>query len=924
MRCSSAFMSSSRRIRDELFPALKALQTAKCPFKNQPHCEELPELMLLKAGDGAFHLQAPTRAEIAQMIRRPALAGGLRFERDAETQDTLDERLLHDAVESPDALPLLAFALEQLYLRRDHTRQLLRFADYTAMGGLTGALSSHAEEAYMTWQRTLASPAEAAVALDAVLRRLVDEGSLRDARTGFARVPADKASCETTPAASSFVAAFIEARLFITDIASGRPFLTLAHEALLRVWPRLADWLEKNRSFFRWRARAEADRARWEAGQRHPSLLIPRGLALEQARQLHEQHSAVLDPALAEYLSRSLDAEAAALAAERAAEDEKRATLEAKLAAEQSARTAEQRRLFIQKIAGIILFILLLIAIGAGLLARNNAARAVAARADADELNTYLLSDLREQLEEAGRLDLLDSAAQRTETYLARLGTQPADDARRTQQLLLAHNLGRLRLAQGRLGEARDSLRAADAASSGLVSHDTALTIARARVLNALCDLLARTGENTEGQRAGRGALALLEPLQGDEPTELRADVLINLADLRKQAHQHPAAAASIAQSLQLIEPLANPAGSGAARRIHVRALVRAGDLASARGDAPAAQAAFERRLAVAQEYSSMEPLAPLWKVERAISHDRLAHFWLSRTQLDKAAADADSALVLWKELLAHDPDNLEWLRLQATTQTKRGQIFLAAGQPAEARPLFQAAVSTGEKLTRTAPRNLGWLAGLATAHSLLSDALADLGDVPGSLRETAAALDIRRRLHDDPSGRVDAENTRNLALSLTKTAVAVMNEGNYPAAEKLAAEAVSIARELGALPGALPDHRALLAGSIETLGETLVGQERQPEGLALYLEARSLRLALVTEFPGDISFRRALAETHTSIAGLYKDRGQKDLARAELESALLLRRALTEELSQSRADAESLADAERLLRDLSTNGVQP
>ena len=881
-------------------------------------CEELPELMRLKATEGAFHLQPPTRTDIAQMIREPALAGGLRFDRDDKTQETLDERLLHDAVEGPDALPLLAFTLEQLYMRRDATRQLLRFSDYEAIGGLTGALRSHAEGTFIAWEKTLGSPPEAEMVFDAVMRRLVDEGSLRDTSTGFARAPADKSACETTPSERTFVAAFIDARLFITDVTvSGCPFLTLAHEALLRVWPRFAAWLEKNRTFFRWRARAEADRARWGAGGRDPSLLIPRGLPLEQARQLHEQHRAVLDPALAEYITLSLDAEAAAIAAERAAEEEKRATLEAKLAAEQKARRAEQKRLFVQKIAGVILFILLLIAIGAGFLARRNAARAVAARADADELNTYLLGDLREQLEETGRLNLLDSAAQRTEAYLARLATQPADDARRTQQLLLAHNLGRLRLAQGRLGEARETLRTAEAKSAHLALRDTPLVMARARVLNALCDLLARTGENAEGQRYGRDALALLKPLAGAQAAELRSDVLINLADLEKQNHQYQEAASSIAQSLQLIEPLAAPAAARTARRIRLRALLRAGDLAAARGDVPAAQAAFEQRLAIAQDYSAAEPLAPLWKVERASSYDRLAQFWFARYQLEKAAAAADDALRLWKELLAHDPENLEWLRLQATAQTKQGQTALASGQPAEARDLFQAAVGLGEKLTTTAPHNFGWRAGLANARSLLSDALAELGDTAGALREANAALEIRRRLRDDPAGRIDVENTRNLALSLAKTAVALMNEGAYPAAEKLAAESVALARELGGSVGALPDHRTLLASSLEKYAETLVGQEHQPEGLALYREALNLRLALVRDFPGEIDFRRALAECHESIGGLLKDSGEKEAGRAEFQAALALRRALVQELKDSKADAEALASCEQQIRAL-------
>ena len=881
-------------------------------------CEELPELMRLKASEGAFHLEPPTRTDIAQMIRQPALAGGLRFDRDDKTEDTLDERLLHDAVGGPDALPLLAFTLEQLYIRRDTSRQLLRFSDYQAIGGLTGALSSHAEGTFTAWEKTLRSPAEAEMVFDAVMRRLVDEGSLRDTSMGFARVPADKSACETTPSERTFVAAFIDARLFITDVtASGRPILMLAHEALLRVWPRFAAWLEKNRTFFRWRARAEADRARWEAGGRDPSLLIPRGLALEQARQLNEQHRAFLDPALAEYLALSLDAEAAAIAAERAAEEEKRATLEAKLAAEKKARSAEQKRLFIQKIAGVVLSILLLLAIGAGFLARRNAARAVAARADADELNTYLLSDLREQLEETGRLNLLDSAAQRTESYLARLATQPADDARRTQQLLLAHNLGRLRLAQGRLGEARETLRTAEAKSAHLAMRDTPLVMARARVLNALCDLLARTGENAEGQRYGRDALALLTPLAGAQAAELRSDVLINLADLQKQAHQYQEAASSIAQSLQLIEPLAAPATARTARRIRLRALLRAGDLSAARGDAQAAQAAFEQRLALAQDYSAAEQLAPLWKVERAFSYDRLAQFWFARSQIDKAVVAADDALRLWKELLAHDPENLEWLRLQATAQTKRGQTFLAAGQPAEARDLFQAAVGLGEKLTTTAPHNLGWQAGLANARSLLSDALAELGDTVGELREANAALEIRRRLRDDPAGRIDVENTRNLALSLAKTAVAQMNDGAYPAAEKLAAESVALARELGAPIGALPDHRTLLASSLETYGETLVGQEHQPEGLALYREALILRLALVRDFPREIDFRRGLAECHESIGGLLKDRGEKEASRAEYQAALALRRALVQELKGSKVDAEALASCEQQIRAL-------
>jgi eukaryotic-like serine/threonine-protein kinase len=852
-------------------------------------CESLPELMALKDEHGHYHVEPPKDFELGQMIRLPALAAGLRFERNAATGESLDERLRADALRSPEALPLLAFALERVWLKRDRERHVITFAAYEELGGLEGALRTQADAMFDEWAR--ANATSAAAAFDAVMRRIVtiqDRSHAGDAH--YARAWVEKSAFVPASAEADLVERGIVARLFVADEPSPhRAIFTLAHEALFRIWPRLATWLEENRAFFRQLARLQARMAEWLTNEKRDDFLLPSGLPFESARVLAANHRRDLSPEQLDYIRRSGGRIHAA---------------------------ARRKRILIAA-AFVALAALAAVAVWQAARAQRQRVAAEAARGDADNLNLFLLGDLREQLEETGRLDLLDSAAQRTEAYLARLATQPANDARRTQQLLLAHNLGRLRLAQGRLGEARETLRTAEAESAHLVTREAPIVIARARVLNALCDLLARTGENAEGQRYGRDALALLNPLADSQAVELRSDVLINLADLQKQAHQYQEAASSIAQSLQLIEPLAAPAAARTARRIRLRALLRAGDLAAAQGDAPAAQTAFEQRLAIAQAYSAAEPLAPLWKVERAFSYDRLAQFWFARYQLDKAAAAADAALGLWRELLAHDPENLEWLRLQATAQTKRGQTFLANGQAAEARDLFQAAVGLGEKLTTTAPRNLDWLAGLANARSLLSDALAESGDAAGALREANAALEIRRRLHDDPVGRVDVENTRNLALSLAKTAVASMNDGAYQSAEKLAEKSVALARELGGSVDALPDQRTLLASSLETYGETLVGQEHQPEGLALYREALTLRLALVRDFPREIDFRRGLAACHESIGGLLKDRGEKEASRAEYQAALTLRRALAQELKGNKADAAALAACEQQIRAL-------
>ncbi|MBK5257645.1 MAG: serine/threonine-protein kinase PknK, partial [Vicinamibacteria bacterium] len=70
-------------------------------------CEELDELMALKQGAGQYHLQPPSAAEIAQMIRLPARAASLRFEQDPNTQAGLDEVLRDAAVDQVGHLPLL-------------------------------------------------------------------------------------------------------------------------------------------------------------------------------------------------------------------------------------------------------------------------------------------------------------------------------------------------------------------------------------------------------------------------------------------------------------------------------------------------------------------------------------------------------------------------------------------------------------------------------------------------------------------------------------------------------------------------------------------------------------------------------------------------------------------------------------------------
>ena len=71
------------------------------------------------------------------MVRLPARAAGLSFEQDPASLRRLDDVLVDAAARCPDALPLLQYALQQLYTERDAHGQL-GFAAYRALGGGEG------------------------------------------------------------------------------------------------------------------------------------------------------------------------------------------------------------------------------------------------------------------------------------------------------------------------------------------------------------------------------------------------------------------------------------------------------------------------------------------------------------------------------------------------------------------------------------------------------------------------------------------------------------------------------------------------------------------------------------------------------------------------------------------------------------------
>ncbi|MGB0080838.1 MAG: TIR domain-containing protein [Terracidiphilus sp.] len=223
---------------------LNAMQDPSVPFlvvvaMRSDYLGELQKAPGLTAAFEEFSLKPMALDRVRDIIEGPARVAGL----------TVDEDLITDAMNdaaTDDALPLLAFALRELYDRFGQTKKLTLQA-YLALGDpaaqlspLENAVRSKADEVLATAK---ASPEDLDALRDAFVPAMVrvnPEGE-------YVRRPAQ---LEALPAkARPLLESLARARLLTIEGVGDASTVEVTHEALLRKWPLLRGWLDQEREF---------------------------------------------------------------------------------------------------------------------------------------------------------------------------------------------------------------------------------------------------------------------------------------------------------------------------------------------------------------------------------------------------------------------------------------------------------------------------------------------------------------------------------------------------------------------------------------------------------------------------------------------------------------------------------------------------
>ncbi|HWO23471.1 MAG TPA: protein kinase [Kofleriaceae bacterium] len=285
-----AFTACLASVCDDVTTPLRLVLSLRSDFLD--YVAEAPALMA-ELTHGLFFLTPPNRDGLRDALIQPAEMAGYQFEASSMVESMLDH-LEH----TPGALPLLQFAASQLWEMRDQDRRLLTLASYDRIGGIAGALASHAD----------AVLAECTAREQALVRSL------------FLRLITPERTRAIVPVAELYelspdhaelhrvVDRLVRSRLLVGQIAASESGGTTAggsveivHESLITSWPLLRRWLDETQEDAAFLEQLRNAAKQWQA-RGHAQGLLWRGEAMQEAKLWHSRYRGELPELQRAYL----------------------------------------------------------------------------------------------------------------------------------------------------------------------------------------------------------------------------------------------------------------------------------------------------------------------------------------------------------------------------------------------------------------------------------------------------------------------------------------------------------------------------------------------------------------------------------------------------------------------------------------------
>ncbi len=258
---------------------------------------EDPQLMG-EVMQGLFFLTPPNRDGLRDALVQPAEMAGYQFE-----NPVMVEEMLSHLETTPGALPLLQFAATKLWENKDSGRKLLTQNAYNAMGGIGGALASHADSVLGEL-----SAHSQALARQVCLRLITPERT----RAIVSLAELQELS-PTSGDVQRLVDHLVTARLLVSQTAADASGTTveIVHESLIHSWPTLRRWLDETQEDAQFIEQLRVAAKQWHAKGRDAGMLW-RGETADEAIRWARRHQGTLPETQRAFLAEVINASTAA------------------------------------------------------------------------------------------------------------------------------------------------------------------------------------------------------------------------------------------------------------------------------------------------------------------------------------------------------------------------------------------------------------------------------------------------------------------------------------------------------------------------------------------------------------------------------------------------------------------------------------
>jgi WD40 repeat protein/DNA-binding winged helix-turn-helix (wHTH) protein len=245
--------------------------TLRADFYSQ--CLEHPALSRCLA-DNLYNVPRMTQRQLRETIEKRLQIST------AQAEPGLIDAVLEDAGDEPGNLALQEHALGQLWERGGGVGSTLTYQAYSEIGRLRGALGRHADAVYESFTDEKQKQLVQQIFLELV--HVTEGAGVQDTRRRVRKT--ELLSLGATQEIEQLLTRLASSRLIATGAEHENVFVEVSHEALIREWPQLRDWLNHNREELLLQRRLLQAAQDWESLDKDAGALL-RGARLAQGEE---------------------------------------------------------------------------------------------------------------------------------------------------------------------------------------------------------------------------------------------------------------------------------------------------------------------------------------------------------------------------------------------------------------------------------------------------------------------------------------------------------------------------------------------------------------------------------------------------------------------------------------------------------------